>query len=409
MREDYISAPETKADDVNGMIGTLCNQFEHFKDANEERITQIERKMGNDPLTLEKIERLNQAMDAQKALMEAHVLKQSRPGLEIGGNSRDNQEYKQAFGAYMRRGDARLLEQKSLSVGVNSDGGFTVPLEIDAEIGKRLFAISPIRAIATVQQVSSNIYRKPFSTDKFSSGWVAETGARAQTNNPSLAALDFPTNELYAMPAATQALLDDSAVNLDEWIAQEVETAFAIQEGTAFVTGDGTNKPKGFLSYTNAAETSFAWGGLGFITTGAAAAMPASNPSDKLIELMYTLKAGYRQNGTFVMNRKTQSVIRQYKDSTGNYLWSPPTGAEASAKLLGFNVVESEDMPDIGANTTPIAFGDFRRGYVVVDRIGTRILRDPYSAKPYVLFYVTKRVGGGVQDFDAIKLLKVSV
>jgi HK97 family phage major capsid protein len=208
------------------------------------------------------------------------------------------------------------------------------------------------------------------------------------------------------MPAATPTLLDDAAVNIDEWIASEVELAFATQEGTAFVTGDGVNKPKGFLSYTTVANDSWQWSKIGYFATGAAGAFPASNPSDVLVDLIYSLKAGYRQNGVFVMNRKTQSAIRKFKDTTGQYLWQPPAQAGGRASLLTFPVIESEDMPDIGTDEFAIAFGDFIRGYLVVDRAGVSVLRDPYSAKPYVLFYTTKRVGGGVQDFDAIKLLK---
>jgi HK97 family phage major capsid protein len=195
-------------------------------------------------------------------------------------------------------------------------------------------------------------------------------------------------------------------VDIDQWIGDEVESAFAEQEGTAFVNGDGVNKPKGFLASPTVDNASWSWGNLGFITTGAPGAFPASNPSDKLIELIYTLKSGYRQNAVFVMNRKTQSAIRKFKDTNGNYLWQPPAGAGQGATLMSFPVVEAEDMPDIAANSLSIAFGDFRRGYLVVDRAGVRVLRDPYSAKPYVLFYTTKRVGGGVQDYDAIKLLK---
>jgi HK97 family phage major capsid protein len=207
--------------------------------------------------------------------------------------------------------------------------------------------------------------------------------------------------ELYAMPAATQALLDDSVVNLDQWIAEEVQQAFADQESTAFVTGNGTNKPKGFLGYTNVADASWSWGNIGYIATGTAAAFPASNPSDKLIDFIYALKSGYRQNANWVLNRKTQGVIRKFKDSSGEYLWQP-----AATTLLNFPVTESEDMPDIGTDSFSIAFGDFNRGYLIVDRVGVRVLRDPYSAKPYVLFYTTKRVGGGVQNFEAIKLMK---
>jgi HK97 family phage major capsid protein len=238
---------------------------------------------------------------------------------------------------------------------------------------------------------------------------VAETAVRPQTASPTLAELQFPTMELYAMPAATASLLEDAVVDLDQWISGEVDAAFAEQEGLAFVSGDGVNKPKGFLSYTEVAEASWSWGNIGYIATGVSGALPASDPSDILIDTVYALKAGYRQNAAWVMNRKTQASIRKLKDADGNYLWQPPAAPGQRAMLMGFPLVEAEDMPDAGADTTPVAFGDFSRGYLVVDRTGVRVLRDPYSAKPYVLFYTTKRVGGGVQDFDAIKLLKFGV
>jgi HK97 family phage major capsid protein len=212
--------------------------------------------------------------------------------------------------------------------------------------------------------------------------------------------------ELYAMPAATPQLLDDAAVNIDEWIADEVRVAFAEQEGQAFVTGDGTNKPRGFLDYDQVADASWAWGKIGVISTGADGAFPASNPTDKLIDLAYSVKSAYRANAHFVMNRATEAVIRKFKDADGNYIWQPAVRPGETPTLLGHPVAESEDMPDIAEDATAIAFGDFRRGYLIVDRVGIRILRDPYSSKPYVLFYTTKRVGGGVQDFNAIKLLK---
>ena len=208
------------------------------------------------------------------------------------------------------------------------------------------------------------------------------------------------------MPAATASLLEDSAVNIDQWIAQEVDQVFAQQEGAAFVAGDGNNKPKGFLSYTTVANGSWSWGNIGYIASGAAGAFAGSNPADALIDLVYAVKAGYRQNGKFVMNRRTQAAVRKFKDTTGQYLWQPPAQAGGQASLMTFPVVEAEDMPDIAANALAIAFGDFKRGYLVVDRAGVSVLRDPYSSKPYVLFYTTKRVGGGVQDFDAIKVMK---
>jgi HK97 family phage major capsid protein len=303
-------------------------------------------------------------------------------------------------------GALRALETKAMSAGSNPDGGYLVPVELEHEIGERLAAISPIRALASVRTISGNVYKKPFMTAGPATGWVGETDSRTQTTSPTLDALSFPAMELYAMPAATATLLDDSAVNIDEWIAQEVELTFAVQEGAAFVNGDGTNQPKGFLQSDTVANGSWVWGKLGYVASGAAGAFASSNPSDALVDLIYALKAGYRQNAAFIMNRKTQAAIRKFKDTGGAYLWQPPAQAGGRASLMTFPLVEAEDMPDVAANSLSIAFGDFRRGYLVVDRAGVRVLRDPYSAKPYVLFYTTKRVGGGVQDFDAIKLMK---
>ena len=301
----------------------------------------------------------------------------------------------------------RDLERKALSVGSDPDGGYLVPDETEKTVNRALKDISPIRAIAGIRQVSGSVYKRPFATSGASTGWVAETAARPETNTPTLAELAFPTMELYAMPAATSSLLDNSAVNIDEWLAEEVRLAFALQEGTAFVSGDGTNKPKGFLAYTNVDNASWTWGDIGFVKTGLDAGFPASDPGDTLIDLMYAVKSGYRANAHFVMNRATQSVIRKMKDGDGTYLWQPAATPGDAPILMGFPVAESEDMPDIASNSYSIAFGDFNRGYLIVDRVGIRVLRDPYSAKPYVLFYTTKRVGGGVQDFEAIKLLEV--
>jgi len=269
--------------------------------------------------------------------------------------------------------------------------------------------VSPIRSIASVRTISSNVYKKPFMTAGPAVGWAGEMDARAQTASPTLDELSFPAVELYAMPAATTTLLEDTAVNIDEWLAQEVEQVFAGQEGAAFIVGDGINKPKGFLSYNTVPNGSWSWGTIGYVATGASGTFSASNPTDILIDLIYSTKAAYRQNSAFVLNRKTQSAIRKFKDTTGNYLWQPPTIAGAKASLMNFPVIEAEDMPDIAPNSLSVAFGDFKRGYLIVDRAGVTVLRDPYSAKPYVLFYTTKRVGGGVQDYDAIKLLKFAV
>jgi HK97 family phage major capsid protein len=381
--------------------------FEDFRQANDERVAALERRSA-DVLHDEKVERLNARLDEL-------TLKNARPVFASERSAAQTQgarEHKAAFDAYMRNGESaglRQLEVKAMSVGSNPDGGYVVPVEIEKAIGERLTAISPIRSIAGVRVISGNVYKKPFMTAGPAVGWVGETDARPQTTSPVLDSLSFPAMELYAMPAATATLLEDAAVNIDEWLAAEVEQAFAVQEGTAFVTGDGTNKPKGFLSYTNVANASWTWGNVGYVASGVAGAFPASNPSDVLVDLIYAVKAGYRQNAAFVMNRKTQAQIRKFKDAQGNYLWQPPAAAGSRATLMSFPLVEAEDMPDIATNSYSVAFGDFGRGYLVVDRQGVTVLRDPFTAKPYVLFYTTKRVGGGVQDFDAIKLMKFAV
>jgi HK97 family phage major capsid protein len=404
-------APETKAGIGHAAVShdDVMRLFEEFKAANDERLDQIERRSA-DVVTEDKVERINAALTRR---LDELTLKSARPSLGATRDSKalghDATEHKAAFESYMRSGESaglRALEVKAMSAGSDADGGYTVPVEIEQSIGERLTAISPIRSIAGQRTNSGNVYKKPFMTAGPAVGWVGETDARTQTTSPVLDALSFPAMELYAMPAATATLLEDSAVNIDQWLAAEVEQAFAVQEGTAFVTGDGTNKPKGFLSYTTVANASWTWGNIGYIASGAAGAFASSNPSDALVDLIYAVKAGYRQNGSFVMNRKTQGSVRKFKDSGGAYLWQPPAQAGGRASLMTFPVVEAEDMPDVAANSLSVAFGDFGRGYLVVDRAGVRVLRDPFTAKPYVLFYTTKRVGGGVQDFDAIKVLK---
>lgn len=388
--------------------GEMMRAFDAFKESNDERLI----KRDSDVVLEEKLARINSTIDAQARRLDEITLKSARPALgpEAKAARTPHQlEHKAAFDLYVRSGEIaglRALETKALSASSNPDGGYLVPVEIEQAIGARLTAISPIRGIASVRQISAGVYKKPFMTAGPAVGWVGETDARTQTDTPTLSELSFPAMELYAMPAATATLLDDSAVNIDQWIAQEVEQVFAAQEGTAFVTGDGSNKPKGFLAYDTVADSSWVWGKLGYIASGAAGAFPSTNPSDVLVDLVYSVSAGYRQNGVFVMNRKTQSVVRKFKDSTGAYLWQPPAQANGHATLMTFPVIEAEDMPDIAADSFAVAFGDFGRGYLVVDRLGVRVLRDPYSAKPYVLFYTTKRVGGGVQDFSAIKLIK---
>jgi HK97 family phage major capsid protein len=406
---------ELSGTDVPLAFDELLPAFQPPKEANDERLSQIEDRISADVVTNEKLDRISKALDQHRELADQLAVKAARPQLgqaPARGDSGAAREHKAAFEGYMRSGETtglRALEGKALSVGSDPDGGYLVPEETERTVMRSLKDISPIRAIAAVQQVSASTYKKPFSIEGADAGWVGETAARPETGSPTLAELTFPTMELYAMPSATQSLLDDSAVNIDEWLAEEIRLAFAEQEGTAFVVGDGTNQPRGFLDYAKVAEDSWSWGNIGYVATGADGAFDATNPSDNLIDLVYSVKSGYRGNGHWVMNRGTQAEIRKIKDADGNYIWQPGERAGARPTLMHHPIAESEDMPDIASDAFAIAFGDFRRGYLIVDRVGLRVLRDPYSAKPYVLFYTTKRVGGGVQDFDAIKLLKFGV
>jgi HK97 family phage major capsid protein len=398
-------------EDVAIAFDEFMRAFESFKAENDQRIATLEKRLPVDVLSDEKLDRINRAIDEHKAIVDELVLKSARPRLGQAPVYRSGAalQHKAAFETYIRHGEANglhLLEEKALSVGSGPDGGYLVPAETEAAVIRGVKSISPIRAIAGNRTVSASVYKKPFAITGPSTGWVAETATRPETNSPTLAELAFPTMELYAMPSATQTLLDDSAVNIDEWLAEEIQLAFAQQEGTAFVSGDGVNKPKGFLAYTKVANGSWSWGNIGYVATGTDGGFDAANPSDDLIDFIYTLKSEYRANAHWVMNRATQAAIRKFKDADGNYLWAPPERADLAPTLMNYPIAESEDMPSIASNSFSIAFGDFQRGYLVVDRAGIRVLRDPYSAKPYVLFYTTKRVGGGVQDFDAIKLLK---
>jgi len=404
--ETKMSAPAGANAEARALTAEVLAAFEALKAANDARIDEIEKRGAADPVLDAKLKKIEQSLDRQRTAVERLALEQARP--PIGDDPRrTDPEHKSAWGAYLRKGDdsgIARLDLKSVNVGTEAQGGYVAPPELDRLIEQRLTASSPMRQIATVRQTSATVFRKPVSLGA-TSAWAAETGSRTETTAPTLDLLEFPAAELYAMPAATQTLLDDAYADIDEWLADEVEASFSTQESAAFVTGDGSGKPKGFLSYDMIADASHAWDKIGFILSGGAGAFAASNPADKLIDLVYALKSQFRANARFVMNRRTVSAVRKLKDGDGNYLWRPGAAGEA-ASLLGYPVTEIEDMPDIAANSFSIAFGDFRRGYLIVDRQGARVLRDPYSMKPYVLFYTTKRVGGGVQNFDAIKVMK---
>lgn len=310
-----------------------------------------------------------------------------------------------AFESFVRAGST--LEMKAFT-GVTGDaGGYAVPREIDGEIARVLTSISPIRAIAHVVKVGSAGYRKLLTSGGTPSGWAAETGPRPETASPVFTELVPPMGELYANPSASQAMLDDAAFDVEAWLAGEIAGEFAKAEGAAFVGGIGVNRPKGFLTapVSTAKDGARAQGTLQYLPSGAASDFGTA-PDERLLDLVHALRAPYRQGASFVMNASTLARIRKVKTADGMPLWQPSLAAGQPATLLGYPVVEAEDMPDIAANALSIAFGDFRSGYLIAERAETAILRDPYSNKPFVSFYATKRIGGCVADSEAIKLMK---
>ena len=315
-----------------------------------------------------------------------------------------------ALGRFAKTGDATAMRdaspQAGMRVGSDPDGGYLVPDEVSSTIYTLQRNISPMRRLARVVLTNSQDYKQPVSKGGASSGWVTETEGRPETLTPKLSMLTFPAGEIYANPGVTQLLLDDNDFNLGDFLTQEIAREFDEKEGAAFVTGDGINKPRGFLNYDtyeNAGADDF--GKIQFVRSGNATLL---NDADKLIAVLHAMKAGHRRTSTWLMNSTTQQVVAQLKDLNGQYLWQRALAAGVPDTLLGRPVELDENMPDIGAGAFPIALGNWSDAYLVNDRMGVRILRDPYSNKPYVMFYATKRVGGGVLDSEAIKLLKIA-
>lgn len=325
----------------------------------------------------------------------------------LGGAVDAGAPHQKAFNAYLRSGDddgLRGLEMdvKSLSTAVNSDGGYLVDPQTADSVKSVLNATASIRSIAAVVNVEATSYDVLVDHTDVGAGWASETASTAESDTPQLDRITIPLHELSALPKASQRLLDDSAFDIEAWLAGRIADKFARAEAAAFVNGDGADKPKGFLRHASVDNDVWTWGNLGYIPTGQNGDVNA----DSIIDLVYALGAEYRANATFVMNSKTAGLVRKLKDNDGRFLWSDGLAAAEPARLMGYPVLIAEDMPDAVTDAAAIAFGDFANGYTIAERPDLRVLRDPFSAKPHVLFYATKRVGGDVSDFAAIKLLK---
>ena len=399
-------------DSIKEILQKQGNAFEEFKRTNDELLKAKADGKGVEALEakLSKInEDLGKIADLKSAIQELEK-KMNRPGV-AGETDPTKAEHKQAFGRFVRKGiedGLGELQAKAYNITTDADGGYAVPEELDRNILDLMRDVSPMREVCNVISVGSSDYKKLANKGGTSGGWVDEDDARTATNSSQMAILTPFMGEVYAYPQATQQMLDDVFFNAEQFIEGECTMTFAEMEGAAFTAGDGIKKPKGFLSYTAAAtaDSSRAFGTLQYIASGAAADWAASNPQDKLLDLVYSLKKGYRTNARWMTSKSMLADVRKIKDAEGNYIWRPGLEAGQPDTMLGYGIAENEDMPAKAANALSIAFGDFKRGYTIVDRMGTRILRDPYTNKPFVGFYVTKRVGGFLADSSAIKLFK---
>ncbi|MDF1854902.1 phage major capsid protein [Pseudooceanicola sp.] len=371
-------------------VAEFIREFKGFRDDIQERLQQQDDRM---------------------TMLDRKSHRAMRPLLATAAEA--EAPHQKAFAGYLRSGDDDALrglelEGKAMSTSVAGDGGYLVDPQTSDAIQSVLSSAASIRQIANVVTVEATSYDVLIDHTDVGSGWSGETSV-SETGTPSIDRISIPLFELSALPKVSQRLLDDSAFDIENWLAGRIADKFLRAEASAFVSGNGSDKPTGFLNHTKVANGSWVWDSVGYIATGTDGDFDATDPGDAIVDLVYTLGARYRANGTFVMNSKTAGAVRKLKDNDGRFIWADGLAAGEPARLMGYPVLIAEDMPDIASDSHAIAFGDFRAGYTIAERPDLRVLRDPFSAKPHVLFYATKRVGGDVSDFAAIKLLKFGV
>lgn len=423
---------------VADAIDKIATTFDEYKKTNDARIEAVKAGKGTADLDA-KLARMDEAMDSltdTKTRLEKMETKMARPGAFTGGEreqreSKEAVEYKNAFFDWMRAPDDaerkskagaayKALEAKSAAenretratqavTSTGSAGGFALPEVIERQIQRLSVDISPIRQIATVRTVGSTDYKELFDVNGAGFEWVGETDTRSQTNTPNLAEVAPTFGMASAKPQASEESLDDLFFNVEDWLIMSASEAMAQGEGAAHVGGNGVKKPTGFLAGpapVATADGARAFGALQYIASGQAAAMPTS--LDPMYDMVYSLRARYRANAKWVTAKLLLSALRKYKDSTGQYLWQNAVVAGQPDSFIGYPVVEAEDMPIVAANAFPLAFGDFKEGYLIADRVGMRITRDEITTPGFVKFYVRKRTGGILRNTQAIKLLKIA-
>lgn len=406
--------PRADVNDPKGMVEQIQKAFADYQSATDDKLNA----KADDSLLNENVETINNALgDLQKAIDDLNAKAASAAlGREDDGGvpaAFRDPEYAKTFATYFRTGqgehELKALQdtgpRAALTKGVDSDGGLLAPVEWDRTIVEKLKLTSRMRQFAKVQPISGAGFKKVISDRNVGSGWVGETAARPATTTPALGVLEFVPGELYANPQASQGFLDDAQIDAEKWLATEVETEFSRQEGIAFVSGDGVNKPFGLLTYAtggvNAARHPL--GAIATVNSGAAGALTP----DGIVDLIYDLPSDFTANAKLFMNRLTFAAARKLKDGQGNFLWQPAYSAGEPSTLSGVPVEEMSDFPAVAANAIAMAYGDMNMTYLIVDRTGVRVLRDPYTNKPFVAFYTTKRVGGGVQNPEPMRFLKI--
>jgi HK97 family phage major capsid protein len=386
--------------DVKALIEGVNKAFADFKAEHSKQLEDVKKGQA-DALQALKVDRINAEITSLQTAVDEANAKIAAAQMNGGAGSRvKDKEYTDAFHAHMKRGDI----QASLNKGAAAEGGYLAPTEWDRSIVDKLVLVSPMRQLATVQTISTNGFTKLVNLKGTASGWVGESAARPETATPTFGSVTYNTGEIYANPAATQQMLDDAEVNLEAWLAGEVEQEFAKQEGAAFVNGDGVSKPIGLLQYATGGVATHPLGQIANLGSGAVGAITA----DAILDLIHALPTAFTLGARFAMNRSTEGTIRKLKDGQGNYLWQPSYQAGAPATLAGYAISEVPDMPNVAAGALAVAFGNFARTYLVIDRVGVRVLRDPFSNKPFVQFYTTKRVGGGLLTPEPMKFIKVN-
>lgn len=393
--------------EITGRVTALGQAWEQFKQVNDARLRELERKGNADPLYNEHLNNISSALDNYKKRLDQIETADSRPLLTADGYKSVGMpvgEYDKAFRVYLRKGmDAGLenLQTKALSVGSDPDGGYLVTPTMSSKIVQSVYETSPMRQLAAIETISSDALELIDDHDQAAAGWTSETGAISESSTPTLAKRNIPTHELYAQPKATQKLVDDSAIDIESWLSNKIADIFSRKENTAFISGNGIGQPRGILTYASGTS----WGKIEQVNSGTNGAVTA----DAVINLFYSLKDAYSKRASFLMNRTVVQGVRLLKQtSTNQYLWQPGLAAGTPDTLMGVPVHMAADMPVAATGSLSVAVGDFQTAYQIVDRRGIRILRDPFTEKPFVKFYATKRVGGDVINFEAIKLMKLS-